>query len=575
MNNNFADFDIYSKPISFFFNKKEKIGTFYGLILTILYILISASFISLNIFNTINRKNVKVYDSNKYSNDIPYININPKVFYFSFGMEDPKTSNRIIDEAIYTPNIFLIEKEKIEGQFSIKEKKELKYEICNYEYSEEYLFPNSELNNSYCIKDFNLTLKGGYNYDIMNLLRIELFPCANNTKNGSYCKSQEIIDYYMGKGIFSISLKDIGANPSDFINPVIPTIKTLYTNIDKSIYRDFIIFYGINEIQTDIGLLKEEIKTEQFLQFRNEYESFYFVDENDYYNGKSMISVDLRLDTVINIQKRTYAKLSEIFSSIGGYMQLINTIFTLVSLIINKIIPELKILNGIFNFNLKERKMTLKIHSIKELNSICFNKNLYFPSDKQITKIPNNNLISKYNLGENTDNRNISKNSLIGLDSNDINSSQINIINRKHNSLVIINENEKYNRFNNIIKSTLFNNQHKQNNNNYNSNNKYKIKNNAKNGSNNYIYRIGSFYPKRNVNNNCENKSSSNNIKEFNDEIDFNIFEYLLCRNIAKKKRKIELYKLGITLYKKRMDIINVFTLLLFSEKICLQYEDF
>ena len=43
---------------------------------------------------------------------------------------------------------------------------------------------------------------------------------------------------------FSISLKDIGANPSNFTNPVIPTIKTLYTTIDKSIYRDFIIFYG-------------------------------------------------------------------------------------------------------------------------------------------------------------------------------------------------------------------------------------------------------------------------------------------------------------------------------------------
>ena len=285
-----------------------------------------------------------------------------------------------------------------------------------------------------------------------------------------------------------------------------------------------------------------------------------------------MISVDLRLDTMINIQKRTYTKLSEIFSSIGGYMQLINTIFTLVSLIINKIIPELKILNGIFKFNLKERKMALKIHSIKELNSTCTNKNLYFPSDKQTTKIPNNNIINKCNLGDNYDNKNLSKNSLMGLDSNDMTSSQVNIFKRKHNSLVIINENEKDNRNNNIIKSPFFNN----NNNNNDNNKKYKVKNNNnKNSNNNYIYRIGSFYPKLNNNdNNSEKKSSTNIIKEFNDEIDFNIFEYLFCRCISKKKRNIELYKLGIILYKKRMDIINVFTLLLFSEKNCLKYED-
>ena len=35
------DFDIYSKRISFFFNKKDKIGTCFGLILTSLYAIIT------------------------------------------------------------------------------------------------------------------------------------------------------------------------------------------------------------------------------------------------------------------------------------------------------------------------------------------------------------------------------------------------------------------------------------------------------------------------------------------------------------------------------------------------------
>jgi hypothetical protein len=41
MEDNLAYFDIYSKRISFFFNNKEKIGTYFGLFLTILYILLS------------------------------------------------------------------------------------------------------------------------------------------------------------------------------------------------------------------------------------------------------------------------------------------------------------------------------------------------------------------------------------------------------------------------------------------------------------------------------------------------------------------------------------------------------
>ena len=37
----------------------------------------------------------------------------------------------------------------------------------------------------------------------------------------------------------------------------------------------------------------------------------------------------------------------------------------------------------------------------------------------------------------------------------------------------------------------------------------------------------------------------------------------------------IELYNLGLSVDKKRMDIINVFTLLLFTEKNCLKAEEY
>ena len=42
---------------------------------------------------------------------------------------------------------------------------------------------------------------------------------------------------------------------------------------------------------------------------------------------------------------------------------------------------------------------------------------------------------------------------------------------------------------------------------------------------------------------------------------------------ICKRNKQIELFDLGINLYRKRMDIINVFTILLMSEKIMLKLE--
>ena len=120
-------------------------------------------------------------------------------------------------------------------------------------------------------------------------------------------------------------------------------------------YRDFIIYYGITEVQSDKGLFYKYIETQRYLQFRREVQSFYFRDESKYYGGEAVCSISFRLDDLIYIQKRTYSKMHDAFSIIGGYMHLTSTIFTILSFLTNSLIPELKILNEIFNFNLEEK----------------------------------------------------------------------------------------------------------------------------------------------------------------------------------------------------------------------------
>ena len=92
-----------------------------------------------------------------------------------------------------------------------------------------------------------------------------------------------------------------------------------------------------------MGLFYENIETKKYLQFKKEVQSFYFRDESEYYGGKSVCSIDFRLDDLIYIQKRSYSKMNETFSIIGGYMQLVSTAFTLLSFLTNRLIPELKI----------------------------------------------------------------------------------------------------------------------------------------------------------------------------------------------------------------------------------------
>lgn len=59
------------------------------------------------------------------------------------------------------------------------------------------------------------------------------------------------------------------------------------------------------------------------MQFRQYHDTFVFREIDDYLSGKDIFTAQIRLEEYIKIQKRKYTKFPEIFSLIGGYMQLL------------------------------------------------------------------------------------------------------------------------------------------------------------------------------------------------------------------------------------------------------------
>ena len=561
---NLVNYDIYSKRIGFYFNNSEKIGSYYGFFLTTLYIIISLIIFFVLLLKSIQKKEMKVSDSTIFSIETPNIDVNPTSIYFAFGLEDPVTSNRFVDETIYYPKIIYFDREKVKGEFQTVNRKEMDFEICKEEgFGPDYqkLFLKGELSNSYCLKDYNLTLTGGYKYNRMSYFRIRLYPCINTTENNNHCKPPDIIDNYFKGGYFSILTKDIGLNPSNYSFPTLAILQDLYTTIDKQIYKDYILYYGITEIQTDTGIFFESIETKRFLDFRKETETINFRDESEFYEGKAVCTIAFRLDDVIKIQKRSYIKLKEVFSSTGGYMQLISTIFSLISFIANKLIPELKIMNGIFKFNLKQQKMMIKISSIKDFNSINFPRKSNF-----YTYFPNKNIFlhkkrSHMNMS------NISKDSLIGIQNNYDNNSSIDIV-FNNNQDISFNKKEGSSKHNNILteenyKVSAFKEA------------KMKINKDKsyKNGENMEIQL------NRNISKSYSNfeKGRDKNNSDYKDKISFNLLQYYCMGKYLEKEKKkeIELFNSGISLYKKRLDIVNVFTFLLLIDNFLVENQDF
>ena len=554
------DFDIYSKRISLFLNKRDKIGTAYGLFLTFLYVLITLVIFFIYLFKAIERTDVKSNEMILYSEGLPSINIRPQLLYFAFALENQTTLNRFIDEGIYYPKVFFILQKKENGIIITKRKLVLNIERCDIKkFGKEYQrqFSGEELNNSYCLKDFNLTLVGGSKYEESSFIQIKIYPCVNNSENNNQCKSQKIIDSYLTSGYFSITIKDIGLNPLNYSFPIIPTIQNLKTNVDITMCRESLIYFGITEIQTDIGLFANIIKKENYLEYRKYSQSFFFINETEYHNGKEIFSGEIKLEEYIHVQKREYIKMAEVFSITGGYMQLISAFFIIINLFTKNFSFEKKILNKLFYFNIKQRKIILGFQYGKKLNYLVQNENgeinSFIPFYATKTKSSKN--LFNLDINDNIKNINSKKNKHFSPIMNHFVYPAKNIIlkNNKENmsyngelckisklsNINLNNKNENNNNFN-LSKMMLF----KQTDIIQNFEKKQLKKKKLKYTSDRIVFK--------------------NNVIDSNLNIDIklNIFTYYLsCKK--KGNKNIELFNFGVNFYRNQMSIINIFNLIL------------
>ena len=571
---NYLDFDIYSRRISFFYKNKEKLGSTFGFILTVLYAIISMILFFIYFFKTIMREEVSASNSIIYPSEISSIKINSDIFYLAFGLEHPTKLTRFIDEGIYYPEVLFIEKIKENGEFVTKSETLLNFERCNSEkFGKDYqhFFAENELNNSYCLQDFNLTLLGGFKYNQMSIIKINIYPCVNNTKNNNHCKPQDIIDKYLTSTYFSFIAKDIGFNPFNYSFPIVPIIQDLYTSIDKSFLMEYIMYFGIAQINTDNGLFSTKIKKENYIKYIRDFHSLFFIDKNYYLSGKEILKAEIRLEDSIYYVNRKYTKMSEVFSALGGYMEVISTIFSVIVLLSKKISIEQKLLNSLFNFNIKQKKIILCIEYDKKLD---YN----FSIDKGNQ---NQNKFIQYNARKSIVSKKNRRNSIFFI-SNFNNFSPIikkseteledNRLNLRDNNNKISDkgligivrkmpkEKEKYINVEqsiNFSKNNMIFNDGNQNINDYQINKIYEQKIEKKRNSNFNII-----------------KDLKNYDKGRRSTINFNFFDYYCFRRFTNKRTELELFTFGINFYKSQMDIINFFNIIILNQIMLTQQTD-
>ena len=560
---NFLDFDIYSRRISFYYKGKEKFGTTFGFILTITYIVLSLIIFLIHFVKTIKREEVTASILSVYPTEIPSININNDLFYISFGLEQSNKLSKFIDETIYYPEVLYIEQIKENGEYKITSEQILNIERCNIEkFGENYqqLLENEKLNDSYCLQDINITLKGDFQFNEMSYLKINIYPCINSTNNNYKCKPQNVIDEYLELSYFSILIKDIGFNPFNFSYPTKPIIQYFNTEISRSIFKEYIMYFGIVEIDTDIGLFTNNIKTENYLKYIKDFHSISFKDKEKYH-GKEIFSTQIMIEDYISYHKRSFTKMSAVLTATGGYMQFISTILTLIALLTKKFGLEQKLLNSLFNFNIKQRKIILSIEYKKRLDyNLSMDKNNensfipYEPKKSIVSKRSRRDSVLILNTNHKTNNITSIKRSIsMGNPSimKDLNKSSSKSKEQSEIFQKISKEKEKED-LNNRSKVNMI------------------LKEDELN-----MQEIMSVNPKKKK----SNFNILNDLKMLDrggrSTINFNVFDYYCLRKINNNKNsEIEIFNFGINFFKNQMDIINFFNIIILTQIMLTQQAD-
>ena len=371
--------DIFARRINLFYNKNEKIGSNFGLILTILYIL-SSIFIFIFFFIIIYQKrDFHVSDSIIDSQTIPSFTLNASnLFFFIIGITD-KNNTRFIDESIYRVSAIYINQYKdSKGNILNKEIKNLQVEKCQKEKYNNTILNQNELNNYYCIENLDIDLIGGKNYKNFSFIEIQIYQCINNSDNSSICKPQEIIDDTLENGHFSIQLKNIELNPNDYNYPIQPTIQEYFSSISNYFYKNIIFLYKITNVETCTGIFYEKNNVVEDLKLDDTKEDIYYMNNKE----KIISKINIRLSSGIHIQKRTYKNIFDVLAVTGGYMNILYYFFYLMSFIYNKFKFEKIIVSNLVNMDLKyEKKIPPKINLKR--NSTIFLNNYSKELDKQ------------------------------------------------------------------------------------------------------------------------------------------------------------------------------------------------
>ena len=364
---NLLNLDLFGKEAELYYKGKSKRSSFIGILFTLIYLCTYIGAL-LYIFIRLQKKtNIIVYDSYDFKGKPPSITLNQNIFYGGFALGNHSSNQTFVDNSIYSVKANYKRGSKINNVWTW-ETIPLDLEICELEkFGEKYrdIFKDKSIYQLYCISNINHTLQGHSTDDVYSYFHISFFPCMNDSENNDYhCQPQEIFDNYLTRTFVTFKMEDIDLTPQLYYSPVYLRGREVKTNLLPNLYQDIYYYFKVINIETDKDILGfdffEETKKEKYLKYEQSVVLNSLMDERIVEEKKAICNIMIALSEKELTQRRTYKKLIELLGDLGGVMEVLLSIFRIVTIIITGTLYELSLINNLFFFDLDRRQIIIK-----------------------------------------------------------------------------------------------------------------------------------------------------------------------------------------------------------------------
>jgi len=333
------NFDIYGYNFRLRYKREIEYSTYCGIFFSLISISIILIISISNISKMIKGTNFSIVTNYIYTNNNIEIDLSSYPILlglYKYGNEieyNPSYVSIRMDRNEHIP------KKDEKGNFTIERNSySIELEKCSLINFKEYIYlfnnTNLEFNKHFCFKsNQNLTIKGHHGDQINGFTTLEfhVIKCINTTENNNHCKSSEEIDKYLENSYVSIIYVTKNIDHYNISNPIYNIINSDIFFISFEYVKRYYYFFSKEKYISDNGILLNSNKEYDLYQYHHTNFDFVKKETQSYYSEETLLEINLTCMDLITEYTRTYIKIQDALSYIGGIYDIISIFFHFIS----------------------------------------------------------------------------------------------------------------------------------------------------------------------------------------------------------------------------------------------------